>query len=495
VRRAAGGLAVLVAVALTVAGCGSTSSDAGPPAPSATGTAADTGTTAYDAALSTPQEDTVYPDVGQPGVDALHYDLDLSWDAKQVTLTGTETLLFRATRTAASFQLDLARQLAVSHVWLDGSAVPFSHPGKDLVVGAPVTNGDRHVIQLTYSGVPEPAVAPTDRADFDTTGWTTTADGSAWTMQEPYGAYTWYAVEDQPSDKAFYDVMIAAPGSMVGVSNGELRSRQRVGGRTVTRWQLPEPAASYLVTIAIGHYTRTTDTGPHGLPITYWTPTGRDDLIKGLRYAPKAIAYLEGKLGPYPFPTLGVLLVPSQSAMETQSTVTLGIGDYTLSRDVLVHEFAHQWYGDEVTPADWSDLWMSEGMATYLAEVNWTGDHGHQSQREILTRFKTFVGPMRVQYGPPAHYHPGSFGEGNVYYVPALMWDTIRQRLGDATFWRLAAAWPRTHRFTSQSRDTLAAWWSQQSGQDLAPLFHRWLLAPGEPSYHAGSSEDVPSRR
>ena len=93
---------------------------------------------------------------------------------------------------------------------------------------------------------------------------------------------------------------------------------------------------------------------------------------------------------------------------------------------------------------------------------------------------------MREQYGPPAHYHPGSFGEGNVYYVPALMWDTIRQRLGDAAFWRLVAAWPRAHRFTSQSRDTLAAWWSQQSGQDLAPLFHRWLLAPGEPSYHVG---------
>jgi aminopeptidase N len=485
VRRAASAaLAPLVVLALPTAGCGTTSSDAGPPAPAATGPAADSGTTAYDAALSTPREDTVYPDVGHPGVDALHYDLHLSWDSTHVTLTGTETLLFRAAATASSFRLDLAHQLAVSRVWLDGRAVPFSHPGKDLVVDAPVTSGDRHVLQLTYSGVPEPVVAPTDRSDFDTTGWTTTDDGSIWTMQEPYGAYSWYAVDDHPSDKAFYDFTIDAPGSMVGVANGELRSRQTVGGRTVTRWRLPEPAASYLVTIAIGKYTETEDTGPHGLPITYWTPVGRDDLIRGLRYTPQAIAYLESKVGRYPFPTLGVLLVPSQSAMETQSTVTLGIGDYTLTRDVIVHELAHQWYGDEVTPDDWSDLWMSEGMATYLAEVNWTGDRTGRTQRGILDRYRTFAGSMRAQYGPPARYQPGTFGEGNVYYIPALMWDTIRQRLGDATFWRLAAAWPRAHRFTSQSRGTLAGWWSRQSGRDLRPLFRRWLLAPGEPPYH-----------
>jgi aminopeptidase N len=476
----------LVAVlAMTLTGCGSSSSDAGPPAPAVGGSAADPGTSAYDAALSTPTEDTIYPEVGQPGVDALHYELGLSWDARHETLTGNETLLFRATKTASQFQLDLAHQLNVSHVWLDGRSVPFAHPAKDLVVDASVRSGDRHVLQLTYSGVPEPVVAPTDRGDFVTSGWTTMRDGSAWTMQEPYGAYSWYAVEDHPSDKAFYDFTIDAPGTMVGVANGELRSRTTAGGRTVTRWRMPEPAASYLVTIAIGHYTETRDTGPHGLPISYWTPTNRPGLVTGLRYTPNAIAFLEGKLGRYPFPTLGVLLVPSQSAMETQSMITLGIGDYTLSRDVIVHELAHQWYGDEVTPGDWSDLWMSEGMADYIADVNWAGDHGNQTRTQILRRLSSIAGEERAQWGPPAAYLPTTFAEGNVYEIPALMWDTIRQRLGDREFWELVAAWPRDHRFTSQDRGTLAAWWSRKSGQDLTPVFHRWLLGPAEPAWHA----------
>jgi len=475
----------LALLALAAAGCGTGSSDA-PRAPQVAGAAADPGTTAYDAALSEPRQDSVYPLVGHAGVDALHYTLDLTWNARAQQLTATETLLFRAATTADQVRLDLARQLTVGRVWLDGRSVPFEHPGKDLVVEAPVRTDSRHVLQLTYSGLPEPVVAPTDRADFSTSGWTIARDGTVWTMQEPYGAYSWYAVNDQPSDKAFYDVTIHAPKGEVGIANGRLRSRTSSSTGTVTSWQLPEPAASYLVTIAIGRFTRTVDTGPHGLPISYWTPTDKPALLRRVRYAPQAVSYLEGLVGRYPFPSLGVLVVPAISAMETQSMVTLGDSQYTLTRDVIVHEIAHQWYGDTVTPDDWSDLWMNEGMATYLAEGNWTSDHGRKSLNQILGRWASFADAMRAQYGPPADYDPDTFGEGNAYYIPALMWDTIRQRLGDDAFWRLATRWLQTHRFTSQDRDSLAAWWSQQSGQDLTPVFTAWLTGPHEPTWHPG---------
>jgi aminopeptidase N len=482
VRRLAAGLVLL---ALAAAGCGSGNGDDGESAPTVAGTAADTGTSAYDAALSEPREDSVYPRVGDPGVDALHYALDLTWDDRASKLTAGETLLFRATTTADHVQLDLERQLVVEHVWLDGRSVPFEHVAKDLVVTAPVKADSRHVLQLTYAGIPEPVTAPTDRPDFQTTGWTVAKDGTVWTMQEPYGAYSWYAVNDQPSDKAFYDVTIHAPSGKVGVANGELRSRTTVDGQTVTRWHLPEPAAAYLITIAIGKFTETEDTGPHGLPISYWTPTGRPDLLRKVRYAPEAVGYLEGLVGRYPFPTLGVLVVPSISAMETQSMVTLGTSRYTLSRDVITHEIAHQWYGDTVTCADWSDLWMNEGMATYLAEVNWSADHGAGSRQEILRGFADRASWIRDMWGPPTAYHPESFGEGDVYFIPALMWDTLRQRLGDEEFWSLARRWLRAHRFTSQDRDTLVAWWSRESGQDLTPLFHAWLEGPRQPTWHA----------
>jgi aminopeptidase N len=476
---------VLALTALAAVGCGSGSRHSQPP-PRAEGKADDTGTSAYDAALSEPREDSVYPAVGDPGVDALHYSLDLTWDDKTATLTATETLLFRATTSADHVQLDLARQLLVRRVWLDGKVVPFEHVAKDLVVSAPVTADSRHVLQLSYGGTPEPVRAPTDRPDFSTTGWTIARDGTVWTMQEPYGAYSWYAVNDQPSDKAFYDFTIHAPAGQVGVANGQLVSRRTVGGLTTTRWHLPEPAASYLVTIAIGRFTRTRDTGPHGLPISYWTPRSRPAILRQVRYAPDAVAYLEGLVGRYPFPTLGILVVPSLSAMETQSMVTLGTTGYTLSRDVIVHEIAHQWYGDTVTCADWSDLWMNEGMATYLAEVNWSADHGPDSREEILRSFAHRASWIRDMWGPPTAYHPESFGEGDVYFIPALMWDTLRQRLGDDEFWSLATRWLQAHRFTSQDRAALAAWWSRESGQDLTPVFDAWLVGEREPAWRAG---------
>jgi aminopeptidase N len=478
--------ALLLTVLAVLAGCGSGSSSGSAPAPRVVlARGADVGHT-YDAALSTPRKDTVYPYVGSPSVDALLYQLDLRWSPSHETLTGTETLLFRATTTGGSFRLDLAHQLDVGQVWLDGRSVRFDHVAKDLVVEAAVVADTRHTLQLTYSGVPEPVKAPTDRPDFDTTGWTTMPDGSAWTMQEPFGAYTWYAVNDHPSDKAFYDITVHVPSPMVGVANGRLESRTEKNGITTTHWSLPEPSASYLVTISVNRFKEATDTGPHGLPITYWVPADQPRLIAKLRYAPKAIAYLEGRLGPYPFPTLGVLVVAGNSAMETQSTITLGDNDYALSHDVIVHELAHQWYGDEVTPDDWSDLWMNEGMATYLAEATWTGSHGPEPRTAILRRWQTFTSQMRMQWGPPAHYATGSFGEGNVYYIPALMWDTLRQRLGDREFWTLVRQWPRAERFTSQDRASLAAWWSRQSGTDLTSFFHRWLLGRPEPPWHAG---------
>jgi aminopeptidase N len=482
--------AALVALASLAAGCGSGSGATPPPprVPGATVAATSNATsTAYDAALSDPQRDTLYPGVGSVELDALHYALDVTWDAGAARLSATEAVLFRAVATSSHVELDLARPLTVGQVWLDGSAVPFEHLGKDLVVDAGVRAGSRHLLRLTYAGTPEPVVAPTDRSDFSTTGWTVAADGTVWTMQEPYGAYSWYAVNDHPSDKAYYDVTIRAPGGEVGVSNGDLRSRTTSEGHTVTRWHLPEPAAAYLITLAIGRFHQTRLTGPHDLPMSLWTPAGRPGIVRRLRYAPRAVACLERLLGRFPFPSLGVLVVPANSAMETQSMLTLGDSRYTLSRDTLVHEIAHQWYGDTVSPDDWSDLWMNEGMATYLAEAVWAGDHGPQTRTEILRSWSWAAAGMRSRYGPPADYRPGTFGEGNAYYIPALMWDTIRQRLGDEEFWSLAARWPASHRFTSRGRDTLAAWWSKESGRDLTPVFHAWLLGPDEPIWKAAS--------
>ena len=156
-----------------------------------------------------------------------------------------------------------------------------------------------------------------------------------------------------------------------------------------------EPASSYVVTVATGDYTRTTNTSQSGVEISYWVPSERPGLATGLESAAAGLDWLEALLGPYPFDSLGFLLVDSQSGMETQTMITLGATDYTTSTAVLVHEMAHQWYGDEVTPDDWRDVWMNEGMAMYLQGC-WQAEAGRPHRRRGDGRVRRLRGALRA---------------------------------------------------------------------------------------------------
>jgi aminopeptidase N len=434
---------------------------------------------ALDAALSEPVEDSVYPDVGDPSVDSLHYDLDLAWTPDTRTLAGEATIELRSTADGDHLQLDLGEPLQVSSVTLDGAEVPFEHLGKDLVVTAPVAADQRYVLEVRYSGTPQPTPAPTTRKDFTTTGWQITQGGETWTMQEPYGAFTWYPVNDQPSDKALYDITITVPSPWMGIANGELVEQSEQDGLTTTSWHLSEPASSYVVTVATGEYTRTSNSSSSGLEISYWAPSDRPALAAGLMVAAEGLDWLEALLGPYPYDSLGFVLVDSRSGMETQTMITLGATDYTTSGGVIVHELAHHWYGDEITPDDWRDVWMNEGMAMYLQGC-WQAEQDGRSVDDVMDDYAVIEAAERAESGPPAAYEPMHFGEGNIYYGPALMWHELRKRIGDDAFWRMVRAWPEVTTETNASRDDYLPWLVEQTGVDRS-FFDDWLLSPTTP--------------
>lgn len=434
------------------------------------------------AAVSRPVEDSLYPNVGDPGVDTLHYSLDLSWDSDTSTLEGTAAIQLRSTQTAEEFRLDLADPLAVDAVTLDGAEVDAEHNGKDLVVKAPVVADQRYELVVEYSGTPEPVAAPSMRADFQSLGWTVSEGGAVWTMQEPYGAFTWYPVNDQPADKAFYDFTISTPDSMVGVANGELVSRQAADGRTVTKFHMDTPMSSYLVTIAIDDYVMTEARSKSGVPLTYWTPRGDDSALRALEHTPEALSWLESKLGRYPFSTLGGVVVDGVAAMETQGLPTYGNNSYALSPEVVVHEVAHHWYGNIVSPTDWRDMWMNEGMTMYLQGLYESEKQGIPFE-EILDGWAqpSYEPGMREKAGPPGDYDPTMFGEGNVYYGPALMWHELREQIGDERFWQLVRTWPTVHAGGNATRAQYLDWVEKEAGEELTAFFEAWLMGRTSP--------------
>lgn len=443
-----------------------------------------------DPARSQPVDDPVYPDRGAPYLDTLHYHLDLDWDVPSTTLTGTTTITFRVTEPRTALTLDLAAPLAVTSTELDGAEVE-PHRRRDtlrVATGSPLSPEADHTLVVSYGGVPEPTDFPGSRTDIPGLGWTTTEDGSVWTMQEPFGAFTWYPVNDQPGDKAYYDATITSNGGFTNVFNGASVDTETRGDTTTTSWHLDEPAASYLVTIAIGDYKAVEDEAAGGLPLTYWLETDSPTTLAWLEESPAMLVFLEELLGPYPFETAGIVVVPAESAMETQETTT--IGDALFSQDevrvrgVLLHEYAHQWLGNTVTPDNWHDLWLNEALTMYV-QLMWEDSVG-------LTDFDTTIAEWdardqadRRAYGPPGAFRPDEFASINVYYSGAVMLHRIRDEVGNQAFLQALRRWPQDNINASVDRDDFVASWSASTGTDLGPFVHEWLTSdttpPGRP--------------
>lgn len=471
--------------ALALAGCGTlaTNPDAlpsGTPTPTSTATGTPSGP--YGSARSDTREDSVYPEIGDPLVDALHYDLGLTWEPRTDRLTGQQELVFRATADAATIPLDFNEDLAISALTVDGKAVAHEVEGTHLTIRQPVVKDREYTLALTYAGTPRPAEAPSQRSDFTQgVGWSISEDHETSTLQEPYGAFTWYAVNDQPADKALYDFTLTVDAPWQGVANGELTTSTTADGRTTNRWHLAEPASSYLVTVAFGDYQRTDLESGSGVPIQVWAPADDEALPGGTGTAPDAIDWLEQHLGPYPFDTFGIVVVDNESGMETQTMVTLGDTEYSLSPAVVVHEAAHHWYGDTVTPADWSDVWMNEGMAMYLQGM-WEAEQEGVPVADKMDEWAGFESQLRAGSGPPAAYDPRQFGDGNIYYGPALMWQELRERIGDRRFFEVLREWPAAQENGTADREEYWAWLERTTGEELSAFFDDWLLGETTPS-------------
>ena len=325
--------------------------------------------------------------------------------------------------------------------------------------------------------------APTSQ----TAGWTTTKRGEVWTMQEPFGAFTWYPVNDHPSDKAFYDVRISAPRGMVGIFNGRLDPAARSctvapsrGGTWPARPRRTSRRSPSATTSATATAARTGCRSPTGCP------AATSARCRSCGAHPGLIRWLEARLGPYPFDRVGVVMVPWASAMETQTLLTMG---RPLVRD---RRRLPQRPGPRVRPP----VVRRHGHPGQLA--------GPLAQRVVRDVHRAAPGrcPAAGRRGPTcAPSSPTStatcaprtgrrapttrdkFAEDCVYLCGALMLDRLSNRLGPELFApgpaRVAADPSRTRASTATD---YVAWLSARTGQDLGPFLTEWLTSPTTPA-------------
>jgi aminopeptidase N len=147
----------------------------------------------------------------------------------------------------------------------------------------------------------------------------------------------------------------------------------------------------------------------------------------------------------------------------------------------LLHEYAHQWFGDAVTPSDWDDLWLNEGWAMY-AQLLWQQQREKFSDANLENYLRETDAKLRMELGPPAHPRADSFAESNVYLCPAGMLKELNDALGDTRFFALGRAWVQTQRGTQQNRASFTAFVNKQTGRDFTKLINAWLDSPTTPA-------------
>jgi aminopeptidase N len=426
--------------------------------------------------------DTYFPDLGNGGFDARHYDLDVAYNPDTDRLDGRTTLTARATQTLSSFDLDL-QKLEVTGVEVNGRRAEFTRDGDELRITPKgvLPKGHTFKVTVTYGGVPQPLNGPiVFGSDY---GWMKTPDG-VFVACEPNAASTWFPSSDHPDDKATYDIRIKAPKGLTGVSNGRLVSTYDRDGSTYTHWRESKPMATYLATATIGKFDVKTGTTPSGIPIY----VAIDPVLANSNnvdvYAVTAAAtdYWSQVFGPYPFEETGAIVDDMPQAgfsLEVQSKPA-----YSAVRNetTIVHELAHQWFGDSVSVERWKDIWLNEGFATY-AQWLWAEHQGtrsaHDSFRAAYDSRPADSSFWQIKVADPQR---DTMFASAVYQRGAMTLQMLRERIGDRAFFRLLPAWTRLHRYGNADTGDFVRLAERLSGRQLDDLFDTWLFTTGKPA-------------
>lgn len=418
-------------------------------------------------AQSDPVQDDVYPSYGFTETDVLHYNLALDWDGS--TLTGVTTAEVRAAKETSTIRLNLANQLNVSRIEVEEKEATFKHSNNILTIDVEKrSKDDVFTLKISYAGKPQSIKMPSPRGNI--LGWNVSRDGSVSTMQEPYGAFTWYPNHDHPSDKAYYDATITTREGVMGVFNGVMMDKYTENGKTTSEWHLDKPAASYLTTIAIDPFKVDEQQMEDGRTFYIWyTDEDTKDLERYRKESKAAYDWLVKHAGENPFESMGMVIVDAGSAMETQTMMTMGRRFLRSNTKKLIsHEMAHQWYGNTVTTKTWKDMWLNEGWTMYM-------DHAYNSGVNVSASARACKRDVRGS-GQAGNPNPNSFAMPNVYECPVPALHEIRQDIGDEKFFdAVAQQWPSQHAYTSQDRKRFTSFLRDATGNDYSNLLATWL--------------------
>jgi aminopeptidase N len=423
--------------------------------------------------------DPYFPNAGNDGYDVKHYSLTLDYRARH--LSGHAKIIATATQKLSRFDLDLRPDMAVSGVTVDALPADFRRSGQELIV-TPKRRLHPHepfLITVNYGGKPGPVIDPDGSLD----GWIPTDDG-AFLANEPQGAPSWFPCNDHPLDKATFDISLTVPAGLTVIGNGRLVGKSTHDGRSTFDWAEHIPMATYLATATFGHFQVSTGRTKDGIPtVVAIDPREAAKSAPVVAKLPEMVAFEEKIFGKYPFDTVGAIIDHAPDVGYALETQTKPVFDSAPDDVTLVHELAHQWFGDSVSLTKWQDIWLNEGFAT-MAEWLWT-EHttGFTTRRSFDELYKHPASDTDLWDPPSANPGDGAdIFDTSVYERGAMALQAFRARAGDRAFFRTLKDWARIHRHGHGTTAQFIALADRDSGRNLDHLFTVWLSRKGKPT-------------
>lgn len=382
--------------------------------------------------------DALFPGIGNTGYDVQHYDLAIDLSGDEFRAEANLELIADAPLTR--FNLDLVG-MTVDRIFINGVAATFERDDRELIItpASTVPAGPVITVKVEYRGTPEPIEDPAGPVPL---GWRTEAWGT-YVASEPLGAATWFPANDHPTDKATFLIRVTVPEGQTAIGPGILISETTTATRTTYVWASTDPMATYLASVVTGDFAMITsdDTQP---VIRHALPTERaNQLLPALASTSEMLDEFESIFGPYPFESYGIVAIPDPLgyALENQTLSLFDAEFLTLRRrtveNVLAHELAHQWFGNHVSPATWSDIWLNEGFATW-ADHYWT-------ERDGGTTFdERAQAASDLNLRPPTDVRASTMFDATVSRRGALTLEALRRQIGDDRFFEFLKVWSNT---------------------------------------------------
>ncbi len=416
------------------------------------------------------------------------YHLDIRVDPEKKFLSGKNTIRFRMLADDTRIQLELYANLTVDRIMFGAVALQYQREANTVFVDFPSTlrAGRRYAIDFHYSGSPQ------ETGRFGGITFRKDPSGRDWvnTSCEGPGASVWWPNKDQWRDEAeSMLISVAVPNGLTDVSNGRFVGKTDLGdGYTRWDWRVHYPINSYNVSLNIGHYVHFGDR-LGDLPLDFYVlPASLDKARRQFAQAKPMIEAFEKYFGEYPFKKDGYKLIEvPYSGMEHQSAVTYGnrFANGYLERDwtgvgvslkfdfIIIHESGHEWFGNAVSAADVSDMWIHEGWTTYLEGVYVEHMFGYDDGLKYVNGYKSkvrnrepIITPRGLHRTPPQ----------DMYFKGALFLHTLRTVVNDdRRWWALLRDFFQRFKYRNIMTEDVVGFFNQRTGLNLTPMFDQYL--------------------